>query len=184
MLTHQVPTKILSKIKCCKITTETFSLHKTGCHYQYTTFWEEKIIGLFLFQSKCSGMNEKYQKLQEEMKALMGLKDGGNKSKRSKIDKKLEEVKGFLTVTKTTKPCPNCNVAIEKNHGWVTYFMVMPCSSADCSSLSVVWRWVASISTGRVPFRFLEDHWPCFLADESSCMFAIRSCPVKLRSND
>ncbi len=62
-------------------------------------------------------MNEKYQKLQEEMKALMGSKDGENKSKRSKIDKKLEEVKGYMTVSRTTKPCPNCNVAIEKNHG-------------------------------------------------------------------
>ncbi len=51
-------------------------------------------------------------------------------------------------------------------------------------TLSVVWRWVASISTGKVPFLFIEDHWPCFLADESSCLFAKRSCPVKLRSND
>ncbi len=33
------------------------------------------------------------------------------------------------------------------------------------SALSVLWRWVASISTGQLPFRFLGDHWPCFLAE-------------------
>ena len=41
------------------------------------------------------------------------------------------------------------------------------------ATLSVVWRWVASISTGQVPFSIFRGHWPCFLVDESSSVYRL-----------
>ena len=58
-----------------------------------------------------------------------------------------------------------------------------PTLREETSALSVVWCLVTSISTGRVHFLFLDDHWPCFLADELSCLFVRRTYPVNLMSN-
>ena len=33
-------------------------------------------------------------------------------------------------------------------------------------------------------FLFLDDHWPCILADELSRLYVWRTYPVKLRSNE
>ncbi len=43
------------------------------------------------------------------------------------------------------------------------------------STLSVEWRWVASISTGQVPFLFLDDHWPCFYMLSPRAFYMIKS---------
>ncbi len=51
--------------------------------------------------------------------------------------------------------------------------------SAIQGTLSGVWCRVASISTGQVPFLFLDGHWRCFLADEISCLFVRTTYPVK-----